>query len=229
MAAPRLTFLYPAFFRSTSSPAEQRFVQPCLRPKTQIRAPATRTYRTSARHSDDGIRPQRYGSANEPLHPPPEQPSDKAKALSTGGAAPLDPDAHADPDQGASRGEPTPSNPETQRPPPPSHTALETVLHLPSPMSGSLNAHDEDPDQPPHMRAPRYVHHFDTWTLVRDLEKGGFTQEQSITMMKAVRNLLADNMDLAQRGLVSKSNVENVRGVRRVGVARHELTVDIPI
>jgi len=77
---------------------------------------------------------------------------------------------------------------------------LERVLQLESP-----NEHKH-----PHLQAPPYVHHFDTFTLVNSLEQGGFTQAQSITLMKAVRSLLALNLDLAREGLVSKSDVENV-------------------
>lgn len=61
-----------------------------------------------------------------------------------------------------------------------------------------------------HLHGSPYVHHFDTFTLVRDLEKKGFTQEQSVTIMKAVRSLLAVNLDMAREGLVSKSDIENV-------------------
>lgn len=64
--------------------------------------------------------------------------------------------------------------------------------------------------KPPHLHAPPYVHHFDTFTLVRDLQNGGFSEAQSITLMKAVRSLLAVNMDIAREGLISKSDVENV-------------------
>lgn len=63
----------------------------------------------------------------------------------------------------------------------------------------------------PHLQAPPYVHHFDTFTLVRDLQKGGFSEAQSITLMKAVRSLLAVNLNIARQGLISKSDVENVR------------------
>lgn len=63
----------------------------------------------------------------------------------------------------------------------------------------------------PHLQAPPYVHHFDTFTLVRDLQKGGFSEAQSITLMKAVRSLLVMNLDIAKQGLISKSDVENVR------------------
>jgi hypothetical protein len=85
-------------------------------------------------------------------------------------------------------------------------TPLETVLHMPPPKTQE----EENTEKPPHLRAPPYVHHFDTYTLVQQVEAGGFTPDQSITTMKAVRGLLAENMDIARRGLVSKSDVENV-------------------
>lgn len=83
---------------------------------------------------------------------------------------------------------------------------LETVLQMPPPET-QAEANDS---KPPHLQAPPYIHHFDTYTLVRQVEDGGFTNAQSITAMKAVRGLLAINLDLAKAGLVSKSDVENV-------------------
>jgi len=83
---------------------------------------------------------------------------------------------------------------------------LENVLHMPPPETQE----EEDAAKPPHLQTPPYVHHFDTYTLVQQVEAGGFTPEQSITAMKAVRALLADNLDLARASLVSKSDVENV-------------------
>ena len=82
---------------------------------------------------------------------------------------------------------------------------LATVLNREEPAQVTPEEH-----KPPHLQASRYVHHFDTFTLVRDLQKGGFTQDQSVTLMKAVRVLLAKNMDVAREGLVSKSDIENV-------------------
>lgn len=79
---------------------------------------------------------------------------------------------------------------------------LDTVLHMPSPA-------EEEQRKPPHLKTPPYVHHFDTYGLVKDLAKSGFSEEQAVTVMKAVRGILADNMELARDGLVSKSNVEN--------------------
>jgi len=92
---------------------------------------------------------------------------------------------------------PAPDPPKVAEPKP-----LETVLHMPSPQ-------EEEQRKPPHLKTPPYVHHFDTYSLVKDLTKSGFTEDQSITTMKAVRGILGDNISLARRSLVSKSNVEN--------------------
>lgn len=83
---------------------------------------------------------------------------------------------------------------------------LETVLQMPPPES--MQASNES--KPPHLQTPPYVHHFDTYTLVQQVEAGGFTTEQSVTAMKAVRGLLALNLGVAREGLVGKSDVENV-------------------
>ncbi|KAL9633470.1 MAG: hypothetical protein Q9164_004684 [Protoblastenia rupestris] len=81
---------------------------------------------------------------------------------------------------------------------------LATVLEMPAPTVEKPEEH-----KAPHLQAPPYLHHFDTYTLVKDLQRGGFTDDQSVTLMKAVRSLLAVNMDIAKEGLISKSDVEN--------------------
>jgi hypothetical protein len=83
----------------------------------------------------------------------------------------------------------------------------------------------ENPDDLhiPHLQPPPYVHNFDTYSLVKQVEKGGFTDEQAITAMKAVRVLLAKNLEVAKEGLVSKSDVENV-GFNRTQCTSHGLT-----
>ena len=83
---------------------------------------------------------------------------------------------------------------------------LETVLQMGPPSTDKTEEH-----KAPHLQAPPYVHHFDTYSLVKDLEGGGFSEDQSVTIMKAIRGLLALNLDVAKEGLVSKSDVENVR------------------
>lgn len=96
--------------------------------------------------------------------------------------------------------------------PTPSAVSRETMIKPMDRLSQlEVSAPSEDADhKPPHLQAPPYLHHFDTYTIVRDLQKGGFTHDQSVTLTKAVRSLLAVNLDIARQGLVSKSDVENV-------------------
>lgn len=82
---------------------------------------------------------------------------------------------------------------------------LDMVLSIPSPseMKGENHKHH------PHLEASPYEHHFDTYSLVQQLAKEGFSQEQAVTLMKAIRLMLAVNLDIAKEGLVSKSDTEN--------------------
>ncbi|PWY72343.1 hypothetical protein BO70DRAFT_364869 [Aspergillus heteromorphus CBS 117.55] len=88
---------------------------------------------------------------------------------------------------------------------------LDGVLHMPSPSSylSTSGEPSSDENKPPHLAPAPYVHHFDTYSLVQDLSKGAFTEEQSITIMKAVRSMLQNNYDMAKQSLTSKSDVEN--------------------
>ncbi|KAG8531935.1 uncharacterized protein KY384_003571 [Bacidia gigantensis] len=82
---------------------------------------------------------------------------------------------------------------------------LATVMAMPAPtVEKTVEEH-----KTPHLATPPYVHNFDTYTLVKDLERGGFQSRQSETTMKGVRALLGVNLDVAKDGLVSKSDVEN--------------------
>lgn len=81
---------------------------------------------------------------------------------------------------------------------------VDTVLHMDPPLEKPMGDTDL-----PHLVPPPYVHHFDTYTLTKRVEAGGFTPSQSIETMKIVRSLLAENLAIAQHGLVSKSDVEN--------------------
>lgn len=69
----------------------------------------------------------------------------------------------------------------------------------------------------PSMSPPPYVHHFDSYSMVKQLQDGGYTSSQAIEAMKGIRALLAQNLDVAQESLVSKSDVENVSGGRAEG------------
>jgi hypothetical protein len=88
---------------------------------------------------------------------------------------------------------------------PPKDGPLEKILQTEKPPEETENKLDI-----PHLHPAPYVHNFDSYTLVKEVEKGGYTPEQAITAMKAVRMLLSENLEIAKKGLVSKSDVENV-------------------
>lgn len=100
--------------------------------------------------------------------------------------------------------------PDSMSPPSPIILATDEPAHGggtgadPGSSTGSLTA-----EKPPHLTPPPYVHHFDSYTLVKQLTAGGYTLPQAILSMKAIRTLLASNLDVAQAGLVSKADVEN--------------------
>lgn len=126
-----------------------------------------------------------------------------------------------------------PLGPRSPTPHLPYKNPLETVLNMPSSdaqqtaTAPGYQDQDADPQsdinkvrqqieeeaakrpRPPHIDAPDFVHHFDTYGLVKRLEDGGWSQAQAITVMKATRTILSENIDLARNALVSKSNVEN--------------------
>ncbi|KAI9741970.1 MAG: hypothetical protein M1834_000359 [Cirrosporium novae-zelandiae] len=97
---------------------------------------------------------------------------------------------------------------------------VSTVLAVASPASTRYESRKH-----PHLEPPPYVHHFDTFTLVRDLEKGGFRQAEAVTLMKAVRNLLDENLHVAQDGLISKSDVENENYLFRAACSELRTTI----
>jgi hypothetical protein len=91
-------------------------------------------------------------------------------------------------------------------------TPFDDVLHMPSPsvyLTPPGEPFSSSDDRPPHLSPAPYVHHFDTYSLVQDLSKGGFSHQHSTTIMKAVRAILQNNLDMARESLTSKSDVEN--------------------
>lgn len=75
--------------------------------------------------------------------------------------------------------------------------------------SGSDDKSKPKQQKKPALVPPPYIHTFDTYDVVRQLQQGGFTESQSIEAMKAVRFLLAVNITTAKDVLVSKSDVDN--------------------
>ncbi|KAI1144615.1 hypothetical protein F5Y05DRAFT_33186 [Hypoxylon sp. FL0543] len=91
----------------------------------------------------------------------------------------------------------------------PQQAATEAKMQQSGPMEAVLHMPPPDSVHHPHISTPPYVHHFDSYGLVKELEAGGYSKAQAITLMKAIRGLLALNLDVAQEGLVSKSDVDN--------------------
>ena len=235
MSAPRLTFLYPHLFKPFRSIEPTTAGIPAKAPQHAPR----RSFQISNRRQQ--TLSQRYGNATDPQLPPPSinegrkplpkealksenRDSQKEPPPKNPFNATQTPTSEARPDSqkdsldtryrniDLNSQDPDPLGPQPTQPSPDGppkegvSKPLETVLHMDPPSTTTVERH-----KPPHIEAPPYVHHFDTYTLVRNLEKGGFTEDQSVTAMKAVRGLLALNLDVAKEGMVSKSDVENVR------------------
>ena len=85
---------------------------------------------------------------------------------------------------------------------------LEAILHMGPPPGQEPPGNTKSKMQ--HLTPPPYVHHFDAYSLVKQLEAGGYAPDQAERSMKVIRKVLAQNLDVAQESLVSKSDVENV-------------------
>lgn len=133
--------------------------------------------------SQEQDKPQHQGAAQD-ANAPPKAASPTIFETTSQGEAPNGPPKPAR--SAANKGNETESNP------------LEAVLRMPPPTS-----------RPVHLTTPRYVHFFDTWSLVKQLTGSGFSEAQSVSLMKAIRAQLNDNVELAHAGLVGKSDVEN--------------------
>ncbi|KAI5293073.1 hypothetical protein KEM55_007324, partial [Ascosphaera atra] len=95
---------------------------------------------------------------------------------------------------------------------------LETIFKMPAPHPEPAAAASQsaptkemlnDLEKPPDDPSSPYVHHFDTYTLVKNLQNGGFTEDQSVTMMNGIRGILARKLDATRNELMSKSEIEN--------------------
>ncbi|KAK7966997.1 uncharacterized protein PG986_001274 [Apiospora aurea] len=91
----------------------------------------------------------------------------------------------------------------------PTQAAAEETMQSAGPMDAVLHMPPPGEMHHPHISTPPYLHHFDSYTLVKQLQAEGYTQDQAITLMKVVRALLAKHLETAQEGLVSKSDVDN--------------------
>lgn len=242
MSLQRLTFLYPYFSKNVRVHESSQSFRALPSRKKRLRRSAFSTI--SKRRQETYA--QRYGSAAEPLPPPPSMPGNLegprtlASAIENEVKGPRSKQEEKQPEEPQPK-EPKKLNQEAKNPTEKSAEPTSSTLEKSS-QSSQLTAKQSQPKDNnlatsregmikpveailqvgppdavqsqehklPHLHTPPYVHHFDTFTLVRDLQNGGFSEAQSITLMKAVRSLLAVNMDIAREGLISKSDVENV-------------------
>ena len=218
MTTPRLPFLFPNLLRAIRScePQTYRSLRHPPKPPTQRKA---RLH--LSRHLSQEAYATRYGPATGQNLPPPPKPNEPLISQKTPTKEPKeDPVANAGSDevshpvqrdgkdtQYAAR-EQEPEKPELR---PEESEALgnkelDIVLSVPSP---SELKGDNIPRHP-HLEASPYEHHFDTYSLVQQLAtQKGYSSDQAVTLMKAVRLMLAINLELAKEGLVSKSDTEN--------------------
>ncbi|KAJ5749465.1 hypothetical protein N7533_006493 [Penicillium manginii] len=92
----------------------------------------------------------------------------------------------------------------------PNQGAFDDAIHMPTPSAyltppGLITPHNK----PPRPIPIRSEYQPDTYFLVRDLTNGGFTNEQSVTITKAMQHILQKNIDIAKQCLISKSTVDN--------------------
>lgn len=216
MATPRLPFLYPNFLRAVRSCEPQTYRSLRQRPSHH------KARLHSSRQVSQEAYSSRYGpaAATQSLPPPPKptEPLIADQQPPTPKDHKEDPESNPGPDEVThhlhrGRGEThyaardneidaefTPAENES-----PSTKELDVVLSVPSPS----DLKDSSPRHP-HLEASPYEHHFDTYSLVQQLAtRNAYSQQQAVTLMKAIRLMLAINLDVAKEGLVSKSDTEN--------------------
>lgn len=240
MSVPRLSFLYPQFFKTVKS-CESKF--PCATSRSR-NPPRNSAFCTCAKKAEETY-PQRYGAAAEPQKLPPgviESPG-----VTTTLANAIETEVNAQNEKKEAKSDSTKTGTtaggsQVAKKPPESSLESQTLSPENMPQPSKLDGNDVHPRDPVipatiitspgksvetvlhmansgkevenynhlHMHPSSHVHHFDTFKLVHDLENGGFSEQQSVRLMKAVRSLLAMNLKVANESLVSKSDVENV-------------------
>jgi Protein of unknown function (DUF1640) len=219
MATPRLLFLYPNLYRAIRScePTTYRSIRTPPAKSTCRKA----NFHTS-RHRAQDIYQSRYGPAASPSLPPPPKPSEsllsrKEQEGKTEAANAVSPkekratkadasNASEKAAQTTQRGKAVIDSKNKVEPlkTEESQNSANMLVTIPSPSEIK-----EGSNKHPHLEASPYEHHFDTYSLVQQLAQDDFTQEQAVTLMKAIRLMLAMNLDIAKESLVSKSDVEN--------------------
>ncbi|KAM9880085.1 MOZ protein represents a chromatin-associated acetyltransferase [Verticillium dahliae] len=235
MSTARLTFLYPPLFRplrvstgvvQATRTSRKRYADP--RRQRAVFSTAFAPRAPVARRHGKAVEPLPAPAEDDEMRPPLAPPSPEALAkdseLAAAAAAAAATTPTTEPAAEAQPPPPTAQGPadtsaesdaqgkdaaasdsrEEARQDAKKSGPLEAMLQMPEPGTDEGGAR-----QHPHLSPPPYVHHFDSYSLVRQLQAGGYTEVQATSVMKAVRRILAQNLDVAQDSLVSKSDVEN--------------------
>ena len=251
MASPRLPFLYPNFLRAVRS-CEPTTRQSLRTPRVTLAKPRRKArLHTSVRRQQEAI-PQRYGPAVTQDLPPPPKPSDSLAQQRESvakqdeearEAAPRPPRRRGPTAEDVGQDEPMASNATSdyvdeasiakdkheinvEKEEPLGNKELDLILSIPSPSE----LKEGDAPRHPHLEPSPYEHHFDTYSLVRQLadkiaDKNAYDVDQAITLMKAVRLMLSLNLDVAKEGLVSKSDIENESYLFRAACSEMKTTL----
>ncbi|EXJ87596.1 hypothetical protein A1O3_04557 [Capronia epimyces CBS 606.96] len=226
MATPRLPFLCPNFFRAVRACEPTTYHS--IRASPTLVSGRKAKLHTAAPRRQQAI-PQRYGQAASEHLPPPEKPSEPSTAKAEGQEAgksrdssQSQPDKEGPKEEAVGQDEPQESNTtsdyidevslnpknhkiKAEEQGPLENKELDIVLSIPSPSDLK-----KESSRHPHLEPPPYEHHFDTYGLVQELAaRDAYTLDQAITLMKAIRQMLSMNLDMAKESLVSKSDIEN--------------------
>lgn len=103
----------------------------------------------------------------------------------------------------------------------PNQGAFDDAIHMPTPSAyltpPGLAISDNKPSHP---KTNPGKYYFDTYSLVRNISKGGFTDDQSVTIMKAVEHILENNIDFTEQCLTSRYNFDNESYLFKAGCSQ---------
>ncbi|KAM0271933.1 hypothetical protein ACHAQH_008896 [Verticillium albo-atrum] len=229
MSTARLIFLYPPLFRYLRAGSGVTQVTRTCRKRAAVpkcqRAPFSTSLAPrapAARRHGKAVQPLPAPAEDSGMRPPLAPPSPEALAKDPETINATEPTADAQPPPSSSSTAETNAEPDTEgkdasasdtrqevRQEAKKSGPLEAMLQMREPGTEEGGGDGGGGRQHPHLSPPPYVHHFDSYSLVRQLQAAGYTEVQATTVMKAVRRILAQNLDVAQESLVSKSDVEN--------------------
>ncbi|RAO64995.1 uncharacterized protein BHQ10_001007 [Talaromyces amestolkiae] len=231
MATPRLPFLYPQLFRSVR--AYENSARSFRPSSSAFNATRHRNQSTVSRRQAQSIE-----SKLPPPTQPKKRSARQASSSSANRNAPTKGQKDVSKENSAQRVDAKDGNKDTTKPAeasaesqspakdeakpdaskaadsmpkevPPPKNPMDAVLQMPHPSDMGLARLPSNGQEVPHLEPAPYIHHFDTYTLVKNLEEGGFSEKQAITVMKGIRGILQEKLDLAEATLTSKSDSEN--------------------